>query len=212
MTTEEKKIPDEPSLTQDETGAPHLLVGLDVYEASDAAIEQAFRLALLVPKTRIDVVWAPPLMAMPFDGSVRPVTDAPALLRERVQKCVDTFGPERLIEAQTEVNLQILDGRPAQAIARAAFMNGADLVIVGAQDKGALEKLFVGSVSRRLVQEAPCPVLVARPRMADAVPAVEAPHPPGHAQRRIGAPHHYHQTTRNVQARENMPLLFPMQP
>jgi nucleotide-binding universal stress UspA family protein len=190
--------------------APHFVVGLDVYEDSDAPLDQAFSLALMVPGTKIDVVWAPPVMAMPLDGSVTPVVDAQSLLKKRVQKAVEAFGPELLVEASTEVNLQVVEGRPAQAISRAAFLAEADMIIVGAQDKGILEKMLVGSVSRKIVQMAPCPVLVSRPRLTDAVPEIEAPAPAERARRRIGLPHRYHEAPRNVQARENMPLLFPM--
>lgn len=189
---------------------PHFVVGLDVYEDSDAPLNQAFSLALMVPQTQIDVVWAPPVMAMPLDGSVRPVTDAQAQLRRRVQRAVDAFGAELLVDAEAEVNLQIVEGRPAQALARAAFMAEADMIIVGAEDKGTLEKVLAGSVSRKIVQIAPCPVLVTRPRLTEALPEIEEPPPAELARRRIGLPHRYHETPRNVRARENMPLFFPM--
>jgi len=39
---------------------------------------------------------------------------------------------------------------------------GADLIVVGSCDKSRLETFFVGSVSRSVVEHAPCSVLVAK--------------------------------------------------
>jgi hypothetical protein len=39
---------------------------------------------------------------------------------------------------------------------------GADLIVTGAANKSALGRLFLGSVSGRLLSHAPCSVLIAR--------------------------------------------------
>ena len=91
------------------------------------------------------------------------------------------------------------------------ILHEADMIIVGSHDKAtSLEKFLLGSVAKRLVSEAPCPVLVMRPRSTEALPEIEQPLAKNQARRRIGAPHRYRSAGRNVQAKENMPLLFPM--
>ncbi len=53
-------------------------------------------------------------------------------------------------------------GRPAETVARIAREEGADTVYVGSRGKDDVENLLLGSVSMRLVQIAPCTVVVVR--------------------------------------------------
>lgn len=53
-------------------------------------------------------------------------------------------------------------GHAAEEIVQAAEDEKADLVVVGAHGKSAIERFFVGSVSDRVMRHAPCSVLVIR--------------------------------------------------
>jgi nucleotide-binding universal stress UspA family protein len=66
----------------------------------------------------------------------------------------------------------LLEGRPGPEIARWAGTAGVDL-LVAARHHGGWGAAVLGSVTRHLVDHAPCPVLVVRP---DAV--ADAIHPP----------------------------------
>jgi nucleotide-binding universal stress UspA family protein len=48
----------------------------------------------------------------------------------------------------------------AEELAMRAMDEGADLIVVGTNPRGALEKLILGSTSRALLNQAECPVLV----------------------------------------------------
>lgn len=54
-----------------------------------------------------------------------------------------------------------LDGDPAIELTRECA-EGVDLLVVGSRGYGPLARVLLGSVSREIVQDAPCPVLVAR--------------------------------------------------
>jgi nucleotide-binding universal stress UspA family protein len=56
----------------------------------------------------------------------------------------------------------LLEGDPAQVIARTARSKGADLLVVGTHGRTGLAKFFVGSVANRLVATASCPVVTVR--------------------------------------------------
>lgn len=58
--------------------------------------------------------------------------------------------------------LAVRHGPPSLRIREYARAVGAELIVVGAQGKGALETALLGSVSLHLVTEAPCDVLLAR--------------------------------------------------
>lgn len=53
-------------------------------------------------------------------------------------------------------------GTPADALVDEANRLGADLIIVGTRGRGALTSILLGSVSTKVVQHAPCDVLVVR--------------------------------------------------
>ena len=58
------------------------------------------------------------------------------------------------------VHEAIEEGDAADAICREAKKVGADAIVVGSHGRTGLKRLFLGSVSERVVRHAPCPVLV----------------------------------------------------
>jgi nucleotide-binding universal stress UspA family protein len=63
------------------------------------------------------------------------------------------------LDVQFEV-FQVGPSSPAHAIADAAAAATADLIVLGSVGSGPLKGLLLGSVAHRLLQIAPCPVLV----------------------------------------------------
>jgi nucleotide-binding universal stress UspA family protein len=63
------------------------------------------------------------------------------------------------------VRICVRGGRPAEGILRCAEAKGFDLLVVGTRGRRGLERLLLGSVADEVVRAAPCPVLVARPRL-----------------------------------------------
>ncbi len=57
---------------------------------------------------------------------------------------------------------EVLEGPAAAAILTVARTRNVDLIVVGSRGLGRLEAALLGSVSQRVVQEAPCPVLIVR--------------------------------------------------
>lgn len=62
----------------------------------------------------------------------------------------------RIIEAATDL------GHPADVIVAEATRFRADLVVLGSRGRGLIRSAVLGSVSARVADEAPCPVLIAR--------------------------------------------------
>lgn len=75
------------------------------------------------------------------------------------QKLVDEA--ESLVsEANIPVKKVVLNGHPSTRILEYAEENGIDLIVMGNRGLNALKRMFLGSVSLRVVQEAPCDVLI----------------------------------------------------
>ncbi|MBT9541412.1 universal stress protein [Thiobacillus sp.] len=57
---------------------------------------------------------------------------------------------------------QMAEGRPDEAIVKAAESAGADLIVVGSHGRTGLTKILLGSVAERVIGHAACPVLVVK--------------------------------------------------
>lgn len=62
---------------------------------------------------------------------------------------------------EVKIHTKVVRGRPAAALVEASA--GADLLVVGCRGHGGFLGLLLGSVSRAVLQLAPCPVAVVRP-------------------------------------------------
>jgi len=60
------------------------------------------------------------------------------------------------------VECQVAKGRAYQAICEAAEKTGADLIVISTHGYTGFKKALLGSTTERVVQQAPCPVLVLR--------------------------------------------------
>lgn len=67
-----------------------------------------------------------------------------------------------LTGAGLRVAAEVAAGRPARRIVRAAREMGADLIVVGTEDRGGLNRLLGGSVSDEVVGAAHCSVSIVR--------------------------------------------------
>ncbi|HEX6290070.1 MAG TPA: universal stress protein [Herpetosiphonaceae bacterium] len=56
---------------------------------------------------------------------------------------------------------EVVEGPAAEAILRVSEAHGADLIVMGSRGMGSISSIL-GSVSRRVLQQASCPVLIAR--------------------------------------------------
>ena len=68
----------------------------------------------------------------------------------------------RARRAGVRASTHVLDGHPYEQIVRAAEHARADLVVVGTHGRTRLARLLLGSVARRVIGLAPCPVMTVR--------------------------------------------------
>lgn len=66
----------------------------------------------------------------------------------------------RLSGAGVAPDVRLVDGPPARALTQTAEEEGAELLVTGSRGRGALRSAVLGSVSRELALEAPCPVVI----------------------------------------------------
>jgi nucleotide-binding universal stress UspA family protein len=135
-------------------GPLRVVVGVDGSDLSRAALQRA-ALEAVAHDARLDVVHA-----WNFLDQEGPKFD-PHYGETEARERIDAFVTEVLGEDRPEhTTLVMINDHPAPAMVDAA--KGAFMVVVGARGLGGFRGLMLGSVSRHVVQEAPCPVLVVR--------------------------------------------------
>jgi len=143
-----------------DAGPPRVVVGVDTSGPSVAALRHACQLAGRTGAS-IDAVFAWQITTLaPLPGSwgwAPPVDDyekfAAESLAEAVRAAGVTLPPERLTR-------RVVHGQAAKQLVLAA--QGAERLVVGARGLGGFDRLLLGSVSRQVLDFAPCPVTVVR--------------------------------------------------
>lgn len=137
-----------------------IVVGVDESQTSREALERAVTLAGLL-EAEIDVVhvsYVPATVLAAMSGVPMASEDFAAAQSQAVWD-----GLQDVIDgASVTVNTIDLDGYPADCLVEHAATVDADLLVVGSRGRGALASLFLGSTSHRVVNHAPCDVLVVR--------------------------------------------------
>src|SRR5512135_2992541 len=150
-----------------EVTSRRVVVGVDGSPWSADALRRAFEFARSM-EAALDVVlgwqYVPPAVSMSFvwDASGREAANTVAgeALTRSVQ---EVFGashpvPGSWTQDGVTVTATLVEGTPASVLCEAG--RHADLLVVGDRGRGRVGALLLGSVSRRVVAHAPCPVLV----------------------------------------------------
>jgi len=66
----------------------------------------------------------------------------------------------RLAGAPEAPTVRLVEGSPAQAILELVDQEGAAMLVIGSRGRGSLRAAVLGSVSRELASDAPCPVVI----------------------------------------------------
>jgi nucleotide-binding universal stress UspA family protein len=131
-----------------------LLLATDLADASVSATDGRLGARLLVVSV-ID----PGSLKLP-GGRYRARIDQVRERREQLAQALVARGREEGVD----VSFLVWTGDPGDVIVEAAEAEHAHMVLVGSHGRGPVGRLLLGSVSEFVVRNAPCPVLVVRPR------------------------------------------------
>jgi nucleotide-binding universal stress UspA family protein len=151
-----------------------VVVGFDFSPSARAALSRAIALATRAP-----------FHVLHFACAIDPRAPLPAVpgkqvdyeYAERVQRALAGAIEQELRAVNSTIRVHFYVhariGKPAEEILQLAREVGADLIIVGSKGATGLERLVLGSVSERVVREAECAVMVARPKTYEHVELLE---------------------------------------
>lgn len=82
-----------------------------------------------------------------------------AMLLENQTKMLDVF--EGIVNTEgVKVEKKVLSGVPYEEIIKYANENEIDLIVMSRRGYSKVRRFFVGSITQRVISDAPCPVLV----------------------------------------------------
>ena len=134
-----------------------IVVGYDGTEPADRALERAAELAQTFGSKLIVTAVAEVASEVGSGLHVVAPSDMPELHMEELDRARAV-----LRGRQIDVEYQPAVGEPADALVEIAERAGADLIVVGTRDPGAIRRVLGQSVSRAVLQQARCDVLVVR--------------------------------------------------
>ena len=137
----------------------NILVGLDGSEAGNHALDLALELADLT-HAKVHVVSVEEHLPA-YAATVGEVDDEDRYENEYFQR-VQADAQRAAAKRRVPITLEVQRGHAADALVRTAKVTHADIVVIGHTGHSRLHNLFLGSTADKVVEHAPCPVLVAR--------------------------------------------------
>ena len=136
-----------------------ILVATDFSENSQTAFPLAWSLARQFDAqlTLISVVQRYPIDALLGTEVTR---NTAGILRTQAREELEELRNRLPAPNAMPIELEVAFGHPAQEIARVAQDHASDLIVIATRGHTGLRHAYLGSVAERVVQHAPCPVLV----------------------------------------------------
>lgn len=146
------------------TRITRILCPVDFSEISQHALDHASAIAL----------WYQARLTVLYVYANRPTMDLPPLVleaadRERLLSDLRQMAAAVPREVEVEFRVEEADSAHGEILAQLQVTH-ADLLVLGTHGRSGVERLFLGSVTEKVVRKAPCPTLVVPPRAPD-VPA-----------------------------------------
>ncbi|MCH1770718.1 MULTISPECIES: universal stress protein [Metallosphaera] len=138
----------------------HILVAFDGSENAKRALNVAVDLSKRY-EAKLDVVEVVDTSVL-LGAGIGPVP--PDVIESLYNKARADIESAKKIADQAGVKAEgvIVEGDPATAIMDYASKNGVDLIVTGSRGLSTIKRMFLGSVSSRIIHEAKMPVLVVK--------------------------------------------------
>ncbi|MCH4815714.1 MAG: universal stress protein [Saccharolobus sp.] len=136
-----------------------ILVGYDGSENAERALDFAIELANKF-SARLFVVEVIDLTLF-YNSGILPPLEATKSLEEKAKKDVKK-AIEKAKSKGVDAEGITLEGDPAHSILEFAKDNQIDVIIIGSRGLSKVQRIFLGSVSSKIVQESKIPVIVVK--------------------------------------------------
>ena len=141
----------------------HILVPIDGSEPSLQAVKMALRFVQLCPSCQMTVLYVIDKLVLNelVRFSKRSEEDVEAELEEQGRRYLELARKDAERQRVT-AQCQSRRGDPFEEVIAAANDSSADLIIMGHTGRRGTSRVLIGSVTQRVLDYAPCPVLVTK--------------------------------------------------
>jgi nucleotide-binding universal stress UspA family protein len=139
---------------------PRIVVGVDGFESSQAALRWAIKQARLTGA----VVEAVTAWHVPAGTGWIPTADMPDYQADAFTVLAEAVAEMCTVDPDIQVCPRVVKGQAGQVLVAAA--EGADLLVLGSRGHGGLADALLGSVGQYCAHHAPCPVVIMRGKSA----------------------------------------------
>ena len=139
----------------------NILFPVDLSEASPRLLGHLLAIAEKF-SSKIHLLYVMPRFEQHTLGLYDPDPEIKARLRARAEELLKRFARENLPD-YPQLEAVVRSGDPTERIIDYIAKNGVDLVIMGTHGRKGLDRVLVGSVAQRVVQNSPVPVLTIHP-------------------------------------------------
>ncbi|WP_322815886.1 universal stress protein [Chloroflexus sp.] len=144
----------------------HILVPLDGSALAEQVLPHVHALAANEGTTKITLLRAvPPIFttSVDYSGMLATTTEAITQMEQEALDYLNHIAKQFQSEGY-QVHTEISALPPAEAIIEYAANHNVDLIVIATHGRSGLSRWVFGSVTQKVVQVAPTPVLVIRPR------------------------------------------------
>lgn len=138
-----------------------ILVAIDGSEPSLQAVQMALRIVEVCPACQVTMLYVIDKLVLNelIRFSARSEAEVEAEMEEQARRYLDLSQKEAQRKGVT-AQCKTQKGDPFEEIVAAAHGLGADLIIMGHTGRRGTTRVLIGSVTQRVLDYAPCPVLV----------------------------------------------------
>ncbi len=135
-------------------GLKNVLIATDGSKHSDNALDEAIKIAKAY-KSLLKIVYAVSIT----DELAAHASDAVNKATEKALVYLNELKNEAA-RSGVEADIYVREGRPYRVIIDLANELNSDIIIMGSHGRTGLKRIFMGSVTARVIGHAPCPVMV----------------------------------------------------
>ncbi len=137
-----------------------ILVPTDGSEPSNRAAEVAIRLGKKLD-AEIITVYVIDRLIIEEVSKVHDRQELEEEIRKKAERSVNYVVKCAEIEGLKATSM-LLEGQPYDQIIRQAEALGVDMIVMGTTGRRGMDRILIGSVAERVIEYAPCPVLVVK--------------------------------------------------